>query len=156
MAERSKNAQRVFDAIEPLILPLGMDLIDVAFVREGKSMFLRVFIDKDGGVAIDDCTAVTRIIDPVIDQTLKIDSHDYLEVSSPGLDRPLKTDRDFNRYQDQWVELSLYQPWQGKKKWSGKLAPCRPDTVVIRLEDDSVLSFTREQVAKVSRMVRFS
>jgi len=156
MAERSKNAQRVFDAIEPLIMPLGLDLIDVAFVREGRSMFLRVFIDKDGGVTIDDCTDVTHLIDPVIDKILKIDSHDYLEVSSPGLDRPLKTDRDFERYQDQWVELSLYQPWQGQKKWSGRLAPCQSDTVVIRLEDDSVLSFTREQVAKVNRMIRFT
>jgi ribosome maturation factor RimP len=155
MAERSKNAQLVYDAIVEKVTAAGVDLIDVEYVREGPSTFLRIYIDKDGGVSLDDCTAVSHLVDPIIDDELKLTSHDYLEVSSPGLERPLKTDRDLVRYRGSRVEVSLYKALDGSKKFQGLLAPCTPEQIVLNQEDGSQLLFEREQVAKIKRIVRF-
>jgi ribosome maturation factor RimP len=155
MAERSRHAQTVFDAIAPHIEALGIDLVDVMFVKEGAASILRILIDKDGGVTLEDCTEVNHLVDPIIDNELKLSSHDYLEVSSPGLERPLKTDRELARYQGSTVEISLYQAQDGQKKFSGKLGPCSPDQVTLVNFDGSEISFPREKVAKIKRIVVF-
>lgn len=155
MAERSKNAQLVYDAIVDRVAALGIDLVDVAYVREGPSTYLRIFIDKDGGVTLDDCTNVSHLVDPIIDEELKLDSHDYLEVQSPGLERPLRTERELARYQGSWVEVSLYQAQAGRKKWQGRLAPCTAGQISITLEDGSLQTIERDLVARVKRIVRF-
>lgn len=155
MAARQKNAQIVYDAIEPTVRSLGLDLVDVALETENKARFLRVFIDKTGGVSIDDCALVSEKIDPIIDGELDIHSHDYLEVSSPGLDRPLKEDRDFARYLACWVEVSLYMARDGEKKFEGWLMPLEDDRIVIRAEDGTIHRFERKEAAKVKRAVRF-
>ena len=83
MAGRVNLAQKVMDATAAPIAGLGLELVDVELVREGQSVFLRLYIDKQGGVGLDDCTAVSQLVDPLIDQQLDIHVHDYLEVSSP-------------------------------------------------------------------------
>lgn len=155
MAERSQQAQRVFDALESRIAEMGIELIDVAFVKEGSSRFLRIFIDKKGGVSLDDCTEVSHMADPVIDDELKITSHDYLEVSSPGLERPLKTQRDFERYEGEWIEVKLYQAQDGRKIFEGTLMPSTAETVVIKTNDGEELKFNMVDVARVRRMIKF-
>lgn len=155
MAERSQQAQRVFEAIEPRIAEMGIELIDVAFVKEGSSWFLRIFIDKKGGVSLDDCTNISHTIDPIIDDELKITSHDYLEVSSPGLERPLKNVKDFERYAGEWIEIKLYQAQEGRKIFEGELMPSTSDTVVIKSGEGEVLSFKVADAARIKRMIRF-
>lgn len=155
MAERSQQAQRVFEALESRIAEMGLELIDVVFVKEGSSRFLRIFIDKKGGVSLDDCTDVSHMADPIIDDELKISSHDYLEVSSPGLERPLKTIRDFERYEGEWVEIKLYQAQEGRKIFEGELMPSTSDTVVIKTDNGEVLSFKTADAARIKRMIKF-
>ena len=153
MANRSRTAQAVYDAALPHIEALGIDLVDVEMVKSGQKKILRLYIDKRGGVSLDDCTTVSQLIDPIVDQELKINEHDFFEVSSPGLDRPLKNDKDFARYQGEWVEVSLYKGIDGKKKFKGKLAPCTDQVICIEQEDETTMSFKREQVANVKRII---
>lgn len=155
MAARPRTAQIVYDAIEATISDLGLELVDVELVTENQSRFLRVYIDKSGGVSIDDCALVSEKIDPIIDVELDIHAHDYLEVSSPGLDRPLQEDRDFARYLDSWVEVSLYKARDGRKKFEGWLMPLEEGRIVIREEDGTIHRFERKEAAKVKRTVRF-
>lgn len=155
MAERSRHAQAVYDALLERVEALGVDLVDVAFVREGPSTILRILIDKDGSVTLDDCTEVNHLVDPIIDHELKLSSHDYLEVSSPGLERPLKTDRELARYQGVPVEFSLYQALAGQKKFTGKLGGFTTETVTLILPDGQVQEFARDKVAKIKRIVVF-
>lgn len=155
MADRSQQAQRVFDALEQKIAEMGFELVDVAFVKEGPSRFLRIFIDKKGGISLEDCTEVSHMADPVIDEELKITSHDYLEVSSPGIDRPLKTSADFVRYLGETVEIKLYQAIDGTKVFEGSLLPCSENTISIETDEGKPLSFARDSVARVKRVIRF-
>lgn len=151
---RSSAAQKVFDAAVQRIETMGLELVDVEYVRENQSRILRLYIDKPGGVTLEDCSEVSRMIDPVIDDELDLRTHDYLEVSSPGLERPLKTERDFVRYEGEWVEVTLYKAMDGKKKHQGTLGPYLPEKIEIRLEDGSNQEFLREQVARTRRMFR--
>jgi ribosome maturation factor RimP len=156
MAGRSSAAEKVIEATAPRIAGLGVELVDVELVREGQSRILRLIIDKPGGVDSEDCAQVSRLVDPIIDQELDLHVHDYLEVSSPGLERPLKTERDFIRHQGEWVEVTLYQSRDGQKKFTGRLAASTPENIGLEAEDGQKVScFTREQVAKVKRIVRF-
>ena len=155
MAARPGTVQRIIDAAAQPVADLGLELVDVEMVREGKAVILRIFIDKAGGVSMDDCTQVTRLVDPLIDTQLNIHEHDFLEVSSPGLERPLKTERDFARYQGEWVELSRYKAVDGRKKLEGRLAPCTDETIGLELEDGTLLSIPRLEVARIKRMIRF-
>jgi ribosome maturation factor RimP len=155
MAERSRLAQKIFDALQSQVEATGVDLVDVAYVKEGPATILRILIDKDGGVTLDDCTAVNHLVDPIIDNELKLDSHDYLEVSSPGLDRPMKTDRELARYRGTPVEISLYQALDGRKKWTGTLGACTADQISIDLPEGTPLTFPRDKVAKIKRIIVF-
>ena len=155
MVARPKNAQIVYDAIEATVSALGLDLVDVEMVTENHKRFLRIYIDRVGGVSIDECALVSDQVDPIIDGELGIHTHDYLEVSSPGLDRPLKDDRDFARYQDCLVEVGLYQARDGRKKFEGRLMPLENQQIVIRADDGTIHRFERKEAAKVKRIVRF-
>ena len=154
MAGRSPVAQKVFDAAAQRVEALGIELVDVELVHENQSRILRLYIDKPGGVGLDDCEQVSHLIDPIIDTELDLHIHDYLEVSSPGLERPLKTDRDFQRYLGEWVEVTLYKAQDGRKKYYGYLAPCSTELICVNLEDGSGRQFPREQVARARRMIR--
>lgn len=154
MAGRSPIAQKVYDAVVLRIEALGLELVDIEMARENQARILRLYIDKPGGVGLDDCELVSRLVDPIIDTELDLHVHDYLEVSSPGLERPLKTDRDFIRYQGEWVELTLYKAMDGRKKYQGYLAPCTAELIGLTFDDGSSRQFPREQVAKTRRMIR--
>lgn len=155
MAARSKTAQLVYEAVEPIVTGLGLDLVDVELVTENQARFLRIYVDRVGGVSIDECAKVSELVDPIIDGDLAIHTHDYLEVSSPGLDRPLREDRDFARYLECWVEVGLYKARDGRKKYEGWLMPLEGDQIVIRSEDGTIHRFDRKEAAKVKRAVRF-
>ncbi|MDD2533383.1 MAG: ribosome maturation factor RimP [Eubacteriales bacterium] len=155
MPERSRHAQAVYDALVERVEALGVDLVDVIFSKEGSASFLRILIDKDGGVSLDDCTAVNHLVDPIIDHELKLTNHDYLEVQSPGLERPLKTDRELTRYQGSTIEISLYEAIDNCKKFSGKLGPFTDSEITLIRADASTQLFLRDKVAKIKRIVVF-
>lgn len=134
---------------------MGYDLVDVEYVKEGSGMSLIFTIDKDGGVNIDDCEMVSKKIDPILDEINPTDDKPYtLVVSSPGLDRPLKTNRDLNRGLGKEVELNLFSKLDGKKNFSGLLDSF--DDKTITLECDGVKqTFDREKVASVKLVIKF-
>ena len=166
MAERSRTEQDVFRLVESKIASLGLDLVDVAYVKEKSERILRIVIDKTGGVSIDDCADASTAIDPLLDGSeLIIDSY-TLEVSSPGIDRPLVTDRDFERNIGKLVEVHPIQI-KGPKKWfEGILQYVTEDRLGILLDEPFIQGvrprtngqekcFLRQDIKTVKKAVRF-
>ncbi len=144
--------ERVKQIAEPKAEELGLELIDCEYKKEGGRRVLRLYIDKKGGVGLDDCEAVSRSVEPVLDSEDFIDEAYTFEVSSPGLDRPLKTDRDFARYEGEDVEVGLYASIDGKKKFTGKLIG-RKDGVVSIDCGGQTLEFQQKDISKVKRTI---
>ncbi len=105
----------------------GFELVDVALDRENTGKYLRIYIDREEGMDLDSCEKYHRAIQPLLEDY----DYDFLEVSSPGLDRPLKTDRDLERAEGQEVEVKLFSPLEGKKEWSGVLKAFDRDSIVL-------------------------
>jgi len=151
--------KRIEEIVEELVLPIveknSFELVDVEFVKEGQSWYLRVYIDKDGGIGIDDCQIVSEELSDKLDEVDPIKQSYFLEVSSPGLDRPLKTDRDFEKNKGQKVELKLYKPIDGKKSFEGELIGLINNKIVIKQDDIETLEFDRETVASVKKVIEF-
>ena len=143
----ANTAQTVFRLIADAVKAQGVDLWDVVFVKEGASHYLRVFIDKPGGVDINDCTNVSHAIDPIIDEADPIDVSYYLEVSSPGLNRELKREEHFKAFIGSKITLKLFKALDGKKQISGTLIDYR-DGPVLQTEDKQQLSFSPQQISK--------
>ena len=133
----------------PLAQSLGLSLWDVRFVKEGAEWYLRFFIDKEGGVTIDDCEALSRALDDPLDEADFIDQSYYLEVSSPGLNRELTRDRHFVQMQGQPVLIKLYRPVNGSKQWNGILKERSDAGLVITTDDGQTLTLPQEDVATV-------
>lgn len=114
-------ADKVFSLIRETVEAQNVMLWDVRFVKEGASYYLRVFIDSENGITIDDCTNVSHAIDPVIDEADPIDKSYYLEVCSPGLERELTRDEHFNRFIGSSVKVKLYKAYNGNKEITADL-----------------------------------
>lgn len=152
------SGNRVEKLTEELTLPvvneLNIELVDIEYKKEGSHWYLRIYIDKPGGVTIDDCQAVSERVSDLLDQADPIPHSYILEVSSPGLDRVLKKDSDFERYKGSKIDVSLYRPVNGKKKYTGELLELAEDKLYIR-DKDKVLSFDRSDIAVVRLAVEF-
>ena len=144
----SKLTDRVAEIARPVVEAEGLSLWDVEYVREAGTWYLRVFIDKDGGVSIDDCERVSRRLDPILDEEDPIPDSYVFEVGSAGADRELKRPRDFEQFMGSDVEVKLYRPVEGVKRWTGTLCGYEDGAVMIR-QGERTLSFTKEQVAQV-------
>lgn len=155
MAKRSAQQQLIFDRLAEPIAALGVDLIDVVTTREKEKKFLRLIIDKRGGVSIDDCVAVNDLADPIVSDELGIDDHDYFEVQSPGIDRPLTETADLLRHLGADVDVKLYQAKDGKKIIEGILEDADETCITLRLADGDALQITRKDAATVRRAIRF-
>ena len=118
---QSPTAKRVAELIKGPVENAGYMLWDVRFVKEGASWYLRVFIDKDGGIGIDDCTDVSHLIDPIIDEADPINVQYYLEVCSPGLERELTEPWHFERFRGKCVTVKLIRPYNGRREFKGTL-----------------------------------
>ena len=116
MAKPNNTEAKVLPILEPIIAEKGLELVDLEFVKEGVNWYLRVYIDKDGGVNIDDCEAVSRALEVKLDEKDPIEQAYILEVSSPGIDRPLKKDADFVKYQGEIIDVKLYKAQDGSKR----------------------------------------
>ena len=144
----SKITDTVTSLAAPLAEELGLELWDVEYVREAGQWFLRVYIDKEGGVGINDCEALSRALDPVLDEADPIPDSYVFEVSSAGAERELKRPGDFDRFMGSPVEVRLYRPFEGSKTWTGCLAGYEDGAV--RLESaGKEIRFDKAQVAVV-------
>jgi len=137
----------------------GYELYNIEFVKEGKDWFLRVYIDKAFGgpeeyIGTDDCEKVSRYLSDRLDELDPIESNYYLEVSSPGLDRPLLKERDFERYAGKEVDVSLYKAINGKKAFSGVLKGLADGKIVI-LTGGTETGFPKEDVANTRLKIVF-
>ncbi|MDQ0198598.1 ribosome maturation factor RimP [Neobacillus ginsengisoli] len=117
----SKVTEVIEGLVSPIIQELGLELVEIEYVKEGKSWFLRVYIDKDNGVDIEDCGLVSERLSEQLDSVDPIPHNYFLEVSSPGAERPLKKDKDFEKAIGKNVFIKTYEPIDGEKSFEGKL-----------------------------------
>jgi len=134
----SKTEQLVFDLAEPICEVCGLSVWDVEFLKEGKNHVLRIYIDREGGAAIDDCEKVSVALSEKLDELDPIPSAYSLEVSSAGLDRKLKKPADFMRYIGALVDIKLYGPIEGLKDFTAELTDFKDDTVFLDYEGKAI------------------
>jgi len=152
-----KITERVEALLTDTIRELGYSLYDVEYQKEAGNMVLTLYIDREEGVDIDDCEKVSRAVDPILDETDPIPDAYYLSVSSVGLDRPIKKDRDFERNLSKVVELKLYKPFEGKKEFRGELLSYDEESFSLRVEGrEEALRFLRKDAAKLQPYIDFS
>jgi len=152
---KRKEIEQAVNDLTLALLEETIELVDVEFVKEGPDYFLRVFIDKPGGVTINDCETLSRQLDARLDEHDWIKEHYYLEVSSPGLDRPLKKETDYKRNLGKLVEVKLYQPMNGQKQFEGILIDKQGTFLTIETNDGEELTFDEAQVALVKLAIIF-
>lgn len=138
--------------IQPLIDANNFELVDVEFVKEGSDWYLRVYIDKDGGITVDDCELISRAFNEILDREDYISEQYIFEVSSPGLMRPLKKEKDYKRSVGKLIDIKLYKPVDKCKEFTGVLDSYDKDTVTIKMDDDTQKTFDRSNLA----MIRFA
>lgn len=131
-----RQNQALLDLFEPEVVAIGYELLGIELTQNGNGSILRVYIDKDGGVDIDDCVAVSHQLTGLLDVEDPIAGHYDLEVSSPGLDRPLFTIEQFNKFIGETVKIRLYEKHNGRKRFVGVLHAVNDDEVVINCEDE--------------------
>lgn len=146
---------QVEEIASPVISALGYEYIETEFAKQGKDWILTIFIDGQNGISTDDCEKVSRAIDPLLDEKDFIEQSYYLCVSSVGLDRPLKTQSDFERNMGRCVDIRLYKPVDGKKEYSGKITGHSPENLEILTADNKSITFDLKDVAKVSLHIDF-
>ena len=131
--------EQVAALVEPLITAKGLELVEVEYVKEGPHWYLRIYVDKEGGVDLDDCTEVSHVVSAELDRVDPIKQAYMLEVSSPGLERPLKKDQDFQRFKGSLVTVHTTEVYQGFKEFTGHL--------VGLVDGDVILEYEGEQIA---------
>ena len=135
--------------IQPLIDANNFELVDVEFVKEGSDWYLRVYIDKDGGITVDDCELISRAFNEILDREDYISEQYIFEVSSPGLMRPLKKEIDYKRSVGKLIDIKLYKPVDKCKEFTGVLDSYDKDTVTIKMDDDTQKTFDRSNLAMI-------
>lgn len=154
MAKKSIS-EIVAEIALPFVEQADCELVDVEYVKEGSDWFLRIYIDKPGGVTLDDCENVSRPLSDKLDELDPISHNFYLEVSSPGLERPLKKPADFTRAIGSPVEIRLYKAVDGVKKYEGELVAFDGESLTIRTDKDENLKFTIDQISKAKKVYKF-
>ena len=132
-----KLTDKIFDIVEPTVTALGYELYEVEYQKEFDNWVLTLYIDHPDGVSLDDCELVSNAVDPVLDAADPIEQAYYLSVSSLGIDRPLKTDKDYQRNIGKVMDVKLYAPVNGKKEFSGTLTAFDEATYTIELKSGS-------------------
>ena len=156
MAGSANTEKRIEELIQPTVTEMGYELVDVEFVKEGPNWYLRIFIDKEGGVTIDDCEAVSKTLEKIFDEKDPIEQAYFLEISSPGIDRPLKKKEDFIKYNGEMVDVKLYKPYEGSKEYTGKLVGYDENDGTVTIEvDDKNIAFTKKEIAGIRLEVIF-
>jgi len=149
LAKREVYEQKTEALLLPMMEEHHFELVDVEFVKEAGTWYLRAYIDKPGGITIDDCEAVSRKLSDLLDEKDFIEEAYILEVSSPGLGRPLKKDKDLERSLGESVEVKLFRALDKQKEFSGILKSWDKDTVTLEFEDKAGLTIERANIALI-------
>lgn len=149
-----KLTDKVFEICEPTVKSLGYELYDVEYEKEYDNWVLTLFIDRKEGVSLDDCELVSNAVDPILDEADPIEGAYYLSVSSVGLDRPLKKDKDFERSLGSKIDLRLYAPEDGKKEFTGKLVSYNDEELTVELQKGNK-TFRRKACALIRPHIDF-
>ncbi len=148
MSRREEIEKRFEEILQPIAEKAGVSIYDVEYVKEAGEYYLRAYIDKEGGVSIDDCEAVSRALDKPLDDVDMIAEAYTLEVSSPGLTRRLTKDRHLEKSLGLTVDIKLFKPLEGEKEWTGELESYTDKTVSIKTEEKT-MEFVREDLADI-------
>ena len=148
MSKRESYETRTEELLKPIVESAGVEIYDVEYVKEGSDFYLRCYIDKDGGVNIQDCETVSRALSDQLDAEDYIEDAYILEVSSPGLGRPLKKERDFERSLGEEVEIRLYKALNKQKEFTGILKAYDKETVTIETAEGELV-FDRPDIALI-------
>lgn len=140
--------KKIEELVEPEIEKLGLELYDVEYAKEGKEYYLRIYIDSENGISIDDCEKVTNVLNDILDKADYIKEQYYLEVSSAGVEKVLKYDKHFEKNLGKKIEVNLYTKFENKKQYVGVLERYNENEIVI-LTDDEEISFEKKNVANV-------
>ncbi|MDD3395181.1 MAG: ribosome maturation factor RimP [Clostridia bacterium] len=155
MAKVSNAEKKIMPFLEPIVAERNLELVDFEFVKEGANWYLRVYIDKEGGVDIEDCESVSRALEAELDADDPIEQAYILEVSSPGIDRPLKKDADFEKYRGEIIEIKLYKAIEGQKQFQGELLGLENGVISIEDDENKIFAFEQKDVASVRLAVIF-
>ena len=149
MSKRESYESQAEALLQPIVDRLGFELVDVEYVKEGSTWYLRAYVDKEGGITINDCEAVSRAFSEKLDEKDFIDEAYIMEVSSPGLGRPLKKEKDFARSSGKEVEIRTFRPINHEKEFYGILTAYDADRVTVRAEDGEEQIFERKDIALI-------
>lgn len=154
------SKREIYEAkAEALVLPLveanNFELVDVEYVKEAGTWYLRIYIDKEGGININDCELVSRAFSEILDKEDPIEDAYILEVSSPGLGRPLKKDKDFQRHLGDEVEVRTYKPINKQKEFVGLLDAWDKESVTLQMESGEMMTIARTDIALIRQYIEF-
>lgn len=155
MSRREQYEQQTEELLEPIVTGHGFELVDVEYVKEAGTWYLRAYIDKLGGITVDDCEVVSRQFSDILDEKDYIEDAYIFEVSSPGLGRPLKKEKDFKRSMGEEVEIRTYRAIDRQKEFAGILKAYDNDTVTIAYEDDTEQVFNKSDIALIRLALDF-
>ena len=139
----------VWEIAKPLAEQLGLEIWDIRFVKEGADWFLRIFIDKDGGISIEDCENMSRAIDKPLDEADPIEQSYCLEVSSPGVERELVRDSHFEMCKGEKIKVKLIRAVDGQREFNGVLEDFDGHAITLRLEDGGAMVFDKKEASKI-------
>ena len=156
----SSVVETVTELVTPILDERHFELVDAEFVKEGKSWYLRIYIDKPGGINIEECALVSDLLGEKLDDCDPdpIPQAYYLEVSSPGAERPLKKERDYERALNSYIHVSLYQPLEGNKVYEGTMVDLKPDELTLEYMDKTrqkTIVIPRKQIAQARLAIKF-
>jgi len=146
--------QEVREVVEPILQSQGFELVDLEYQRESRGWVLRIFLDREGGVTLDDCAGVSHEVGAVLEVKDVIPTAYVLEVSSPGLTRPLKKPEDYHRFRNQLVKIKLFQPLDGRRNFKGILLGLEVETVRVEA-DGQVFEIPLQSIAKANLEIDF-
>lgn len=155
MSRREEYESKTEALLIPILEEKGYEMVDVEYVKEGNNWYLRAYVDKPGGITINDLESVSRQLSDLLDEKDFISDAYILEVSSPGLGRPLKKERDFARSIGEEVEVHLYRSLNGNKQYVGLLKSYDKDTITIETEEGSEINLDRVNVSLVKLTIDF-
>jgi len=151
--------KRVVDIVEEIVVPFlktkNFELFDIEFVKEGEHRYLRLYIDKENGITLDDCQEVSEFLSDKLDELDPIKESYFLEVSSPGIERPLKRSKDFEKHVGDLIEARLYHPIDGQKVIEGKLLGLKNNKILIERETKGTIEIPKDKVSLVKLLVNF-
>ena len=155
MSKREAYEQHTEQLLLPIVESHGFELVDVEYVKEAGTWYLRAYIDKPGGITVNDCELVSRTFSDILDEKDYIEDTYIFEVSSPGLGRPLKKEKDFARSIGEEVEIRTYRAIDRQKEFIGILVEYDKDTVTIEYEDETTQVFERADIALIRLALHF-